>query len=333
MIKPAEILSAKILIVDDQEANVVLLERTLRGAGYSAVTSTTSPHQVLELYRKERYDLILLDIRMPGMDGFQVMESLKQFDPGEIPPILVITAESGHKERALQGGAKDFISKPFELIEVLTRVHNMLETSLLHKDLADHREDNPALSQILQQNIRKIIRVRQNATSRLSFQNRIANGMTSFSGSMAFFNGHIVWFALWIILNTGHAGIAAFDPFPYGLLTMVVSLEAIFLSTFVLMSQNLLSKETERLTDLGLQTGLLTEHELTRVLQMLQAIQSNLGISNDEGSERADADLAMETRPEDVLAEIERLQAREWAIHHHNRRKNTSWWSFQKKKA
>jgi uncharacterized membrane protein len=103
-----------------------------------------------------------------------------------------------------------------------------------------------------------------------------------------------------------------FDPYPYGFLTMVVSLEAIFLATFVLISQNLLAKESERLTDLGLHTGLLTEHELTRVLQMLHAIQCKIGISNNKDSDLADADLEMETKPEDVLAEIERLQRREF---------------------
>jgi uncharacterized membrane protein len=91
---------------------------------------------------------------------------------------------------------------------------------------------------------------------------------------------------------------------------MVVSLEAIFLATFVLISQNLMAKEAERLTDLGLQTSLLTEHELTRVLQMLHAIQRKIGISNDDESDLADADLEMETKPEDVLAEIVRLQRR-----------------------
>lgn len=99
-----------------------------------------------------------------------------------------------------------------------------------------------------------------------------------------------------------------FDPFPYGLLTMIVSLEAIFLSTFVLISQNRLSQEAEHRADLDMHVGLLTEHELTRVLQMLDAIQDKMGIENDEDSELAD--LEMETRPEDVLAEIERLQGR-----------------------
>lgn len=317
-----DILNAAILIVDDEEPNVLLLDRTLRNAGYTALTSTTAAQRVGELYRRHRYDLILLDIQMPGMDGFQVMEVLQKTAADDYPPILVITAEPGHKQRALQAGAKDFITKPFELIEVLTRVHNMLEARLLQKAVDDHKEDNPALSSVIQRNIRKIIQVRRKAAREQGLQDRIANAMTSFCGSMTFFYVHIVWFSLWFTLNTGHLWITPFDPYPYGFLTMVVSLEAIFLATFVLISQNLLSKEAERLTDLGLHTSLLTEHELTRVLQMLRAIQHKVGISNDEDSNLADADLAMETRPEDVLAEIERLQRREADIPRQRRQFN-----------
>jgi uncharacterized membrane protein len=311
MITSADILRGKILIVDDQEANVILIERMLGNAGYTSISSTTNPLKVSELYRNNHYDLILLDIQMPGMNGFQVMESLKSIGKHESPPVLVITAEPNHKSQALQSGAKDFISKPFELIEVLTRVHNLLEVYLLQKEIADHKEDNPALSNIIQRNIRKIIKVRLKSARDQSLQDRLANRMTSFSGSMAFFYLHIIWFSLWFFLNTGHLGFAPFDPYPYGFLTVVVSLEAIFLATFVLISQNLMAKEAERLTDLGLQTGLLTEHELTRVLQMLRAIQSKIGITNDENSNLADADLEMETKLEDVLDEIERLQRRE----------------------
>jgi len=311
LISATDILKADILIVDDEEHNVLLVERMLRGAGYISITSTMDSRKVDELYRKNRYDLILLDIRMPGMDGFQVMEALKKAGTDDFPPILVITAEPAHKERALQAGAKDFVSKPFELVEVLARVHNMLEARLLQKEIADHKEDNKALSNVIQRNIRKIILVRKKASSEQGSQDRIANVMTSFAGSMAFFYVHIAWFCLWFILNTGHLGITPFDPYPYGFLTMVVSLEAIFLATFVLISQNLLAKETERLTDLGLHTSLLTEHELTRVLQMLRVIQGKIGISNEEDRSLADADLEMETNLEDVLAEIERLQKRE----------------------
>ncbi|MCR4303271.1 MAG: response regulator [Gallionella sp.] len=132
MISSSDIFHGKVLIVDDQEANVHLLERMLRGAGYVSVTSTMDPAEVCELHRKNRYDLILLDLLMPGMDGFQVMEGLKEIEPDGYLPVLVITAQPDHKLRALKAGAKDFVSKPFDMAEVLARVHNMLEVRLLH---------------------------------------------------------------------------------------------------------------------------------------------------------------------------------------------------------
>jgi|ERR1035437_1824301 PAS domain S-box-containing protein len=135
MISSSDILKASILIVDDQEANVSLLEQMLRGAGYDSIASTRDPHEVCELHRKNRYDLIILDLQMPGMDGFQVMEGLKEIETGSYLPVLVITAQPGHKLRALKAGAKDFISKPFEIAEVLIRVYNLLEVRLLHLKL------------------------------------------------------------------------------------------------------------------------------------------------------------------------------------------------------
>jgi len=137
----SDILQAKILVVDDQPANVLLLERMLVGAGYTSVTSTLDPRAVRELHEKHRYDLILLDLQMPGMDGFQVMEGLKEIDTAGYLPVLVITAQPHHKLRALKAGAKDFISKPFEVAEVLTRVHNMLEVRLLHVDIRRKNEE------------------------------------------------------------------------------------------------------------------------------------------------------------------------------------------------
>ena len=110
----------------------------LRGAGYASVASTMDPDEVCELHRKNRYDLILLDLQMPGMDGFQVMEGLKEIETDGYLPVLVVTAQPAHKLRALQGGAKDFISKPFDLAEVLMRVHNMLEVRLLHEAARNH---------------------------------------------------------------------------------------------------------------------------------------------------------------------------------------------------
>jgi PAS domain S-box-containing protein len=135
MVDASDILAARILIVDDQEPNVSLLEQLLSEAGYSGVTSTMNPKEVCALHRKNGYDLILLDLQMPGMDGFQVMEGLKTSDADSYLPVIVLTAQPGHKLRALQAGAKDFVSKPFDLVEVKTRIHNMLEVRLLYKRL------------------------------------------------------------------------------------------------------------------------------------------------------------------------------------------------------
>jgi adenylate cyclase len=134
-----DILTAKVLVVDDQPANVLLLERMLSGAGYESVTSTLDPRAVCDLYEKNHYDLIVLDLQMPGMDGFQVMEGLKHIEADGYLPVLVITAQPDHKLRALQAGARDFISKPFDVAEVLMRVHNMLEVRLLHVEI--HRKN------------------------------------------------------------------------------------------------------------------------------------------------------------------------------------------------
>jgi CheY-like chemotaxis protein len=140
MLSASEILGASILIVDDQDANVRLLERLLKEAGYTNVASTMTPQNVSSLHRKDQHDLILLDLQMPEMDGFEVMENLKCDDANSYLPVIVLTAQPAHKLRALQAGAKDFISKPFDLIEVKTRIYNMLEVRLLYKKLKSYNE-------------------------------------------------------------------------------------------------------------------------------------------------------------------------------------------------
>lgn len=140
LIEP-EILNASILIVDDQEPNVSLLQQLLSDAGYKSVSSTMNPQEVCGLHRKHAYDLILLDLQMPGMDGFEVMAGLKTNAADGYLPVIVLTAQPGHKLRALQAGAKDFISKPFDLVEVKTRIHNMLEVRLLYKKLESYSHD------------------------------------------------------------------------------------------------------------------------------------------------------------------------------------------------
>jgi two-component system, cell cycle response regulator len=138
MLSASDILHGRVLIVDDRRANILLLEQTLRGAGYDSVTSTMNPGEVCELHRTNRYDLILLDLMMPGTDGFQIMEGLKAIETDGYLPVLAVTAQPAHKLRALRCGARDFVSKPFDLAEVLMRVHNMLEVRLLHGEARTH---------------------------------------------------------------------------------------------------------------------------------------------------------------------------------------------------
>ena len=156
MVRSFEVYEANILVVDDQEANVLLFERMLRAAGYSSIHSTMDPREVCELHRQNRYALILLDLKMPGMDGFQVMESLKEIEIDGYLPVLVVTAEPGHKLRALRAGARDFVSKPIDLAEVLMRVHNMIEVRLLHletKRLYDQVRAEQEVSERLLRNV------------------------------------------------------------------------------------------------------------------------------------------------------------------------------------
>lgn len=132
MIGSEEIRHAKILIVDDKEANIRLLEQALRRDGYASIASTADPREVCALHALHRYDLILLDLAMPVMDGFQVMDALKEVEIDGYLPVLVVTAQPEHKLRALKAGARDFVSKPFDLAEVSMRIQNMIEVRLLH---------------------------------------------------------------------------------------------------------------------------------------------------------------------------------------------------------
>ena len=138
MITEADIHSAKILIVDDQAVNVQLLDYLLSNTGYTAVSSTTDPRQVAGLHREHCYDLIILDLHMPGMSGFGVMEALKPLEAGAYLPVLVVTADPEKKLAALDAGARDFVSKPFDPLEVLTRIRNLLEVRLLHNAARQH---------------------------------------------------------------------------------------------------------------------------------------------------------------------------------------------------
>jgi diguanylate cyclase (GGDEF)-like protein len=133
-----DILNAKILVVDDSPDNIELMEEILREEGYTDVSSTMLPEQVCPLHREHNYDLILLDLQMPGLNGFQVMKGLKEIEQGGYLPVLALTAQPSFKIAALEAGARDFISKPFDLLEVHKRIHNMLEVRLLYKELAQY---------------------------------------------------------------------------------------------------------------------------------------------------------------------------------------------------
>ena len=176
------------------------------------------------------------------------------------------------------------------------------------KSTSQSKKAGSPLANIIEQNIQTIIHTRQVSDSRRTREERIADLITDVSGRMYFVYFHVVWFGAWIVINLGYTRIQPFDPYPFGLLTMIVSLEAIFLATFVLISQNRLSAEADRRADLDLQMDLLTEYEMTRVINMLDAIQDKMGIENNSDQELQD--LEKDVHPEDVLEEIDRIQRR-----------------------
>lgn len=132
------LLRSRILIVDDQPANLRLLEDLLGREGFTQVLSTTDPESVLDLQQSFDPDLILLDLMMPGLSGYAVLERLERQRPvDQFRPVLVLTADASHqaKRRALSLGAKDFLTKPFDTVEAMLRVWNLLETRLLYQRL------------------------------------------------------------------------------------------------------------------------------------------------------------------------------------------------------
>jgi DNA-binding response OmpR family regulator len=136
MIDATDILSARILVVDDDVDEAQLLAQALTVNGYSAVTATSDPAAVRDLHRRNDYDLILLDVQMPDMDGFEVMEGLKEFERDGYLPVLALTGEPGYRLRALKLGARDFLRKPVDIDELLVRVRNLVEVRLLYKERA-----------------------------------------------------------------------------------------------------------------------------------------------------------------------------------------------------
>lgn len=148
--------TARIFIVDDETVNVRLLERILRFTGYENLTGITDPTQVSSLCQALAPDLILLDLMMPDMDGYEVMGQIRALPGGENVPILVLTADiaPAARDRALSGGAKDFLTKPFDQMEVLLRVKNLLETRFLY---LDQRDRNLMLEDRVQERTRDLL--------------------------------------------------------------------------------------------------------------------------------------------------------------------------------
>lgn len=157
---------AQILIVDDEPANVRLVEKILELEGYSNITSTQDPRRALELCEENDFDLILLDLNMPHVDGFEVLARLQQRENGFIPPVIVLTAQHGHEYqlRALGAGARDYITKPFDRKELLARVHNMIEVQMLHRFM---RDEKALLEAMVQERTRELYDTRMQIVRRL----------------------------------------------------------------------------------------------------------------------------------------------------------------------
>lgn len=149
------ILAARVLIVDDEPVNAKLLEKMLAAAGYTNFTAITDPRRVAPAYAAERVDLVLLDLNMPEVDGFAVMDQLREIEGSNDLPVLILTAQADRETRlrALAAGAKDFLTKPLDRAEVLTRIRNMLEVQLLHRDL---RDQNRVLEEMVEARTREL---------------------------------------------------------------------------------------------------------------------------------------------------------------------------------
>lgn len=163
------------------------------------------------------------------------------------------------------------------------------------------------LAGIVQRNIQALVDERRKADARMSRQERIAARITAFTGSMTFVYLHAVGFGGWILLNVGLIpGVKPFDPFPFVMLAMWASVEAIFLSTFVLISQNRMAELADRRADLDLQVSLLAEHEITRLIHLVDELSRNLGVK--KGPDPHLEELKRDVAPEKVLQEMDKAQ-------------------------
>jgi uncharacterized membrane protein len=164
-------------------------------------------------------------------------------------------------------------------------------------------DKNPQVADVVGKNISEIVQMRAEEERKKGLQERLADLLTMFSGSMVFVYVHAFWFGFWILFNIGWLGSSRpFDPFPFSLLTLIVSLEAIFLSTFVLISQNHAGAIADKRADLDLQINLLSEHEITRLLRLMDAVADHLGIAVED---KPDSELKKDVGAKQVLQEIE----------------------------
>lgn len=154
---PENIREASILVVDDKQDNIDVLTQMLVNHGFTNISAVTDPREVEPLYKATPFDLVLLDIRMPHLDGFQVMERLKVLEEERIPNIMVLTAQTDRKTKytALDMGARDFLYKPFDQIEAMARIRNMIETHLLHDKVRRQGEIISHQNDILEQRVRQ----------------------------------------------------------------------------------------------------------------------------------------------------------------------------------
>ena len=178
MIEKKTIKEAKILIVDDQPANVTLIEKMLDIDGYTNVISTTDPTQVETIYQEQNSDLILLDLNMPEMDGYQVLAKIREVDP-DYPPIIVLTAQSDRESRikALGLGARDFLAKPFDRVELMTRIQNMLEVRIMTSAI---KNQNKILDGMVRERTKELNDTRLEVIRRLGRAAEYRDDMTGF---------------------------------------------------------------------------------------------------------------------------------------------------------
>jgi len=207
--------------------------------------------------------------------------------------------------RDLQPAGKDSTVESAQLLELATMSRRRRRHERLNqlRDAQLERVPAPSLTKVVDRNIATIARLRDEAEDAKSRQEKVADAITRFSGSMKFVYIHAAWFALWIVVNLGLVGLPTFDPYPFGLLTLIVSLEAIFLSTFVLLSQNRQAALADHRADLDLQINLLAEYEITRILALVDRIADKLGIDACKDPELRE--LEKDVEPGQLLHEID----------------------------